>query len=199
VKASRYLTHMKRLLDMGRGVLRYYERIEPLLEAGRLGPVLWQLPATFHRDDERLANALDALRDAPPGRHALEFRHPSWFHDDVLALLAEHDVALVRGDDLRRPLPQTPSPASWSYVRWHYGHRGRNGNYGPTELDAWRTAIAQRAACGADVYGYFNNDWSGYAPRNASALMERLDVTPYQQPGVPARAGTAASHAHQPA
>jgi uncharacterized protein YecE (DUF72 family) len=76
VKASRYLTHMKRLRDMGDGIARFYERIEPLVDAGRLGPVLWQLPPRFPRDDDRLARALERL---PPGRHAFEFRDPSWF------------------------------------------------------------------------------------------------------------------------
>src|SRR3712207_6482541 len=74
VKASRFLTHMKRLTDMGVGLERFYERIEPLIESSRLGPVLWQLPERFRRDDERLAFALERL---PPGRHCFEFRHQS--------------------------------------------------------------------------------------------------------------------------
>lgn len=93
---------------------------------------------------------------------------------DVLELLAQRDAALVRADDLRRPLPALPSPASWSYVRWHYGHRGRDGKYGPSELDAWAGVLRRRAAQGADVFAYFNNDWSAYAPRNAAGLLERL-------------------------
>lgn len=180
VKASRYLTHVKRLQTVPDGVARLYERIEPLLDAGRLACVLWQLPANFHRDDARLAAALDAL---PDGRHAFEFRHPSWFADDVLGLLAERDVALVRGDDARRELPVRASPASWAFVRLHYGHRGRDGNYGPRELDAWASAIAARARRGDDVYVYANNDWNGFAPRNATGLLERLELTPYRGSG----------------
>ena len=76
VKGSRYLTHMKRLRDMGQGLERFWERIEPLREAGKLGPVLWQLPASFARDDELLAAVLEAL---PAAEHCFEFRHPSWF------------------------------------------------------------------------------------------------------------------------
>jgi uncharacterized protein YecE (DUF72 family) len=86
VKGSRYLTHMKRLRDIGAGLARYWERIEPLREAGKLGPVLWQLPERFHRDDETLSAALAAL---PPAEHCLEFRHPSWFAADVFALLEQ--------------------------------------------------------------------------------------------------------------
>src|SRR5205807_9442141 len=100
VKASRYLTHMKRLTDMETGVERFYERIEPLIEAGKLGPVLWQLPESFRRDDERLASALARL---PAGRHCFEFRDGSWFDRDVYALLRDHNVALVIGDHPVRP------------------------------------------------------------------------------------------------
>jgi uncharacterized protein YecE (DUF72 family) len=180
VKASRYLTHIKRLQTVADGVATLYERIEPLVEAGRLACVLWQLPANFHRDTDRLHAALEAL---PSGRHAFEFRHASWFVDEVTALLAAHDVALVRGDDARRPLPVVPSPASWSYVRLHYGHRGRNGNYGPKELDAWAADVMARARRGDDVFVYFNNDWNGFAPRNAHGLLERLDLRPYEHVG----------------
>src|SRR5579871_502894 len=100
VKASRYLTHVRRLAGIDDGVTRFYERIEPLIEARRLGPVLWQLPENFHRDDERLAGALRAL---PPGRHAFEFRHASWFAEEVYALLRGQGVALVIGDHPDRP------------------------------------------------------------------------------------------------
>src|SRR4051812_417460 len=92
VKSSQYLTHRKRLTAMARGVARPHARRRPLGAAGRLGPVLWQLPERFRRDDERLAFALDRL---PPGRHAFEFRHASWFAPDVYALLRERDVAFV--------------------------------------------------------------------------------------------------------
>lgn len=99
-KASRFLTHMKKLTDMDRGVERFYERIEPLVDAGKLGPIVWQLPEWFKRDDDRLASALERL---PPGRHCFEFRHPSWFEPDVYELLRERQVALVIGDHPKRP------------------------------------------------------------------------------------------------
>ncbi len=112
VKASRYLTHVKRLRDhpdkgfeLAEGIKRFYEPLGPLVTAGKLGPTLWQLPANFKRDDGRLR---DLLELAPPGRHALEFRDKSWFCDDVYGLLRDHDAALVLADDPERPLP-TPS------------------------------------------------------------------------------------------
>src|SRR5215216_1773282 len=79
-KASRYLTHYRRLREPEQGIERYYERIEPLVRSGKLGPIVWQLPATFRRDDEALTGALRVL---PPGRHCFEFRHESWFGEPV--------------------------------------------------------------------------------------------------------------------
>jgi uncharacterized protein YecE (DUF72 family) len=170
VKASRYLTHIKRLTDMESGVARFYERIEPLVESGKLGPVLWQLPANFRRDDERLASALEHL---PQGRHCFEFRHESWFEEDVYALLRARGVALVIGDNPKRPFQTHELTADWTFIRFHYGHRGRNGNYSERELEEWRSRIAAWRAR-VDVYAYFNNDWEGYALKNAVWLRSRL-------------------------
>jgi uncharacterized protein YecE (DUF72 family) len=167
VKGSRYVTHVKRLREMSAGVARLEDRIAPLRESRKLGPILWQLPPTFKRDDSRLAEALAAL---PDGRHAFEFRHASWFDDGVYGLLATHGVALVVAD--RAPEPPTPwvDTADWSYLRFHSG-RGRNGNYSARELELWAERIAERWQEG---YVYFNNDWHGYAFRNALALRARL-------------------------
>jgi uncharacterized protein YecE (DUF72 family) len=170
VKASRYLTHIKRLTDMERGVARFYERIEPLVHSGKLGPVLWQLPASFRRNDERLASALEHL---PQGRHCFEFRHESWFEDDVYALLRQRGVALVIGDNPKRPFQTHELTADWTFIRFHYGHRGRNGNYSERELEEWRRRIAAWRTR-VDVYAYFNNDWQGYAVKNALWLRSRL-------------------------
>ena len=170
VKASRFLTHMKRLTDLDRGVDRFYERIEPMVDAGRLGPVLWQLPENFQRDDERLAAALAAL---PAGRHCFEFRHPSWFAPDVYALLREGGVALVIGDHPERPFQSRELTADWTFVRFHFGSRGRGGNYSHAELEAWKRRIAAWRRR-AEVFAYFNNDWNGYAVENARWLAAHL-------------------------
>jgi uncharacterized protein YecE (DUF72 family) len=168
VKASRYLTHVKRLRELPPGVDRFYERIEPLREAGKLGPVLWQLPPRFRRDDERLARALGAL---PPGRHAFEFRDDTWFAEDVYDLLRAHDVALVVAD--RAPREPTPwvDTSGWAYVRFHRG-RARGGAYGGQALRTWASRIR---ASGQDVYAYFNNDWEGFAVENARMLRRDLE------------------------
>jgi uncharacterized protein YecE (DUF72 family) len=164
VKASRYITHVKRLRDMEQGLERLYEPLQPLVDAGKLGPVLWQLPPTFRRDDDRLAAALEAL---PRGLHAFELRHASWFADPVYELLERHGAALVVADHPARPLPPAPPTAPWAYVRLHHGHRGRNGNYSESELRDWAARIASWD-CSAWVY--FNNDWEAFAPANAREL-----------------------------
>ncbi len=171
VKSSRYLTHMKRLTDLDRGVQRLYEPLEPLADAGKFGPMLWQLPPNFHRNDERLAAALDAL---PAGRHAFEFRHPSWFCDEVYELLRWHGAALTIGDRPEVAGFQTHEiTAEFTFVRFHYGHRGRRGNYSQAELREWAARIAAWGER-VDVYAYFNNDWEVFAPRNAVALRRML-------------------------
>ena len=155
VKSSRYLTHIKRLTDLGQGIARFYERIEPLVESPKLGPVLWQLPETFHRDDERLAAALEGI---PPGRHCFEFRHASWFVEDIYALLREHGAALVIGDHPSRPFQSHELTADWTFVRFH-GSSGLGGDYTDAELDTWKRRIAAWRTK-VDVFAYFNNDWA---------------------------------------
>jgi len=169
VKGSRYLTHIRRLRDTGQGVERFYACIDPLVGSDKLGPVLWQLPGNFHRDDERLATFLDAL---PPGRHTVEFRHESWFAPDVYALLRERRAALTIGDTPERPFQTHELTADWTFVRFHYG-RGREGNYSRRQLEDWHERIDgwRRRV---DVYAYFNNDWHGFAVANGLDLRRLL-------------------------
>jgi uncharacterized protein YecE (DUF72 family) len=172
VKASRYLTHIKRLSGIEEGVKRFYEPLAPLLESGRLGPVLWQLPENFHRDDERLERWLHLL---PPGMHTIEFRHQSWFARPVLDLLRGHGVALTIGHHPKRPFQSLEATASWRFVRFHYGERGRRGNYSVTEIEHWARRIAQWRRQ-EEVFAYFNNDWNSYAPANAMLLARKLGI-----------------------
>ena len=166
VKASRYLTHVRRLRNLAEGLKRFRERIEPLTESGKLGPLLWQLPPQFRRDDERLEGALEQLGT---GRHAFEFRHPSWFAPDVYELLRGAGAALVIGDHPERPFQSHEMTADWTFVRMHWGRRGRRGNYSRRELDVWKRRIAAWRGR-TEVFAYFNNDWEGFAPRNALSL-----------------------------
>jgi uncharacterized protein YecE (DUF72 family) len=172
VKASRYLTHIKRLTDLGPGLARFYERIGPLVRSPKLGPVLWQLPPTFRRDDERLAAALAGL---PPGRHCFEFRHASWFAEPVYELLRAHGVALVIGDRPEvRSFQTFELTTDWTFVRFHYGSRGRRGNYSHRELEEWARRFEEWSD-DVEIFAYFNNDWEVFAVRNALWLKNRLD------------------------
>ena len=132
-KASRYLTHARRLREIVEGIHRYYERIMPLVEADKLGPLVWQFPATFRREGDALERVAAALERVPPGRHCFEFRHESWFAEEVYALLRQHDAALVIGDHPRWPFQARELTAGWTLVRLHHGRRGRRGNYSETE------------------------------------------------------------------
>ncbi len=172
LKSSRYLTHIKRLTQLGPGIEKFYERVEPLTRTPKMGPVLWQLPENFHRDDDRLTGALAAL---PPGRHTFEFRHKSWFTDDVYDLLRKHGVALTIGDHPERPFQSCEMTADWTFLRFHYGHRGRRGNYSEAELEKWAERIA-RWRRDLEVFAYFNNDWEGFAVKNGLWLRKRLGV-----------------------
>jgi uncharacterized protein YecE (DUF72 family) len=173
VKASRYLTHIKRLTDLKGGIERYYERLEPLVGSPKLGPVLWQLPGTFRRNDERLAAALDAV---PPGRHCFEFRHASWFAEPVYELLRAHGAALVIADRPEIKSFQTfELTTDWTFVRFHYGSRGRRGNYSKSELEEWARRFEEWSS-DVEVLAYFNNDWEVFAIRNALWLKNRLGV-----------------------
>jgi uncharacterized protein YecE (DUF72 family) len=173
VKASRYLTHIRRLTDLDGGIRRFYERIEPLRRSGKLGPVLWQLPPTFKRNDERLASALAAL---PEGRHCFEFREASWYVEEVFALLRAHGAALVIPDSPKYPFRALELTADWTFVRFHHGSRGRRGNYSESELEERAVWIAGWRDRGIDVYAYFNNDWEGFAVKNGLNLKALLRV-----------------------
>lgn len=174
VKVSRYVTHIKRLRDVGDGAARLRERLEPLADADRLGPLLWQLPGDLPRDDARLAAWLEVVDGWRGVRHTIEFRHPSWFAGSVMASLRAHGVALTVGDHPERPFQTHVATADWRYVRLHYGVHGGDGRYSEDELATWARRIGQWRRRG-DVYVYLNNDWQGFAPANAASLRRRLD------------------------
>jgi uncharacterized protein YecE (DUF72 family) len=154
-------------------VERFCERIVPLIEARRLSVILWQLPPTFKRDDERLAGALTAIADQAPGRHAFEFRHPSWFTSDVYALLRERDAALAIVDSPEYPFATRELTTDWTYVRMHRGGRQSSGRYTKAELATWGRRIAAWRAR-TEVLAYFNNDQEAFAVDNARRLRSGL-------------------------
>jgi uncharacterized protein YecE (DUF72 family) len=168
VKASRYLTHIRRLRDPREPVGFLMERARLL--GVHLGPVLLQLPPDLPIDVDRLAETLDAF--PPDVRVAVEPRHASWFIDDVRALLVAKGAALCWADR-RGPLGPTWKTADWGYVRFHAGRASPRPCYGERALASWADRICDAWRPGADVYAYFNNDHRGCALRDA-AVFARL-------------------------
>jgi uncharacterized protein YecE (DUF72 family) len=165
VKASRYLTHVRRLRDPSAPVALLLERAKPL--RAKLGPVLVQLPPTLHATGETL-DALDAtFRAFERTKVAFEPRHESWFTDGVYALLREHDAALCLTDRLSRPGPIART-ASWFYLRFHEGTASPHPCYGRQALATWVTRLHEHWGPRAEGYVYFNNDGRSCAPRDAA-------------------------------
>jgi uncharacterized protein YecE (DUF72 family) len=164
VKASRFLTHLKRLEAPREPVDRLLERASALGPA--LGPLLVQLPPTLPLDLDRLRALLDAIDGRVPT--ALEFRHPSWFVDETYDVLDRAGAALVLAD--RPGSRQAPVvTGGWSYVRFHQGTRV-GARYRRSKLARWADRVATLPA--RDVYVYFNNDPAAAAPRDAATLRE---------------------------
>ena len=170
-KASRFITHMKRLLDPDEPLQLMFSRTDIL--GPRLGPILFQLPPGMPRNAERLAAFLAKL--PPERRYTVEFRHPSWYAAEVFALLSAHDVALCISDHHHAPAPWERT-ASWLYVRGH-GPSGRYwGRYPQAAMREWADRIGAWRAEGRDVFAYFDNDPEGAAPQDVDVLKSLLEV-----------------------
>jgi uncharacterized protein YecE (DUF72 family) len=170
VKASRYLTHMKKLTDPEEPIERLFGRMRPL--GKRLGPVLYQLPPNFKLDLARLEHFLQAL---PKGvRHAIEFREPTWYADGVKRMLERYGVALCL-HDMRGSATERERIGPFVYVRFHGASGHYSGGYSDERLAGWADWLHARRAEGLDVYAYFNNDVGGHAPRNAVTLRRLLE------------------------
>lgn len=170
-KASRFITHMKKLKDPEAGLPVFLERMETL--GGQLGPVLFQLPPRWRPNAERLAAFLQAL---PKGRRcAFELRDPRWHTPEILGLLEKHGCAFclfeLAGE--RSPVAVT---ADFVYIRLHGPGAAYEGCYGDAALADWAARIAGWRADGLDVYCYFDNDEKAYAPANARTLIDQLDA-----------------------
>jgi uncharacterized protein YecE (DUF72 family) len=175
VKASRFLTHMKRLRDPEEPIDRLFSRAVAL--GPRLGPVLYQLPGNFTLDLARLDNFLRALPRVVERRrieHVMEFRHPSWYVADTFQLLDAHNVALCLHDKEGSTIAE-PFVGSIVYLRFHGTSGHYHGSYSNRALDAWAHRLAERARDGVRVFAYFNNDPDAVAVKNAASLRAALD------------------------
>jgi uncharacterized protein YecE (DUF72 family) len=176
VKASRYLSHVRRLRDPAEPVARMLGVLRGL--GGRLGPVLVQLPPGLTADAALLE---DCLAQFPPGiRVAVEPRDPSWWDDRVREVLAARNAALCWADR-RGPVTPLWRTADWGYLRLHEGAAAPWPHYGRQALRSWLGRIDDTWPPSADVFAFFNNDQHAAAPADA-ASMARLAARPTQLP-----------------
>jgi len=169
VKASRYITHIKRLKNTEEAVETFTTRARILDE--KLGPILYQLPPNMHRNDEVLESFLSIL---PQGmKHVIEFRHQSWLEEGVLAVLHKYNVGLCVFDmpSLTCPLVAT---ADFAYIRFHGSSDLYASCYSDQELNDWAKRLADLAAGLKAMYIYFNNDAEAFAVRNAMTIRGYL-------------------------
>lgn len=166
VKASRFLTHIKRLREPEEPVRRLLDHAGGL--GDRLGPVLLQLPPTLKADPGLLG---DCLRCFPTGvRVAVEPRHASWWTPEVRALLTDLGAALCWADAGSRPVAPLWRTAGWGYVRLHSGRARPWPRYGRQALASWARRLTGTWSDGEDVFVYFNNDPGGAAVHDAKAF-----------------------------
>jgi uncharacterized protein YecE (DUF72 family) len=168
VKASRFLTHVKRLKDPEEPVARLLAAARGL--GDKLGPVLLQLPPTLRADPGRLARCLACF--PPDVRVAVEPRHDSWWTGEVREILTARGAALCWADRLGRPLTPLWRTAEWGYLRLHEGAAAPWPSYGDQALRSWLGRTGNAWGDDADVYAFFNNDPGGAAVRDAVRFAE---------------------------
>ena len=170
VKASRFLTHMKKLKDPEEPIDRLFTRMRAL---GRhLGPVLYQLPPGWKVNVDRFRHFVHVLPRRV--RHVVEFRDPSWYDRQICDLIEERGMTLCLHDmpgsaTARRPV------GPFVYVRFHGATSKYGGGYPDERLRDWANWLNARRDEGCDVYAYFNNDVGGHAPRDAMTLRRALE------------------------
>jgi uncharacterized protein YecE (DUF72 family) len=169
VKGSRLITHTRRLRNCDETLATFLERVGGL---HRLRVVLWQLPPSLQRDLPLLEDFLAQL--SGPARHAVEFRHASWWDGAVAELLARHRAAFVTVSAPDLP-PDVVPTTDFLYVRFHgIGRQRYDYLYGESELREWAQRLAPHRA-GRGLYAFFNNDYRAQAVENAQTFRALLD------------------------
>lgn len=166
LKASRFITHMKKLKDPTRSTAKFFSGAERL--QAKLGPVLFQLPPNWQLDIDRLSGFVEKL----PNNHkyVFEFRNESWLVSEVFELLRRHNAAFCIHDlsDMKIPLEIT---SEFTYIRFHGPNNAKySGSYTHRELNQWASRINQWRKRLSTIYVYFNNDIGGWAIKNAIEL-----------------------------
>ena len=170
VKASRYITHMKKLTDPEKSVELFFERIEAFKD--KLGPILFQLPPHFEFNPERLKSFLEVLPENY--KYAFEFRDTSWFNPLTYDLLKEKNIAfcIYKLGDFYSPQEIT---SDFVYIRCHGPVNLGQALYSHEKIIEFSNEIKDYLKLGKNVFCYFNNDQSGYATQNATELQQILN------------------------
>jgi uncharacterized protein YecE (DUF72 family) len=169
IKGHRYVTHNKKLLDVEEPIIRCRESASPL--GKRLAAVVWQVPAFLKKDIERLRKFVRALARWKSTRHAIEFRHRSWFDDEVAECLKTSAVAVCMSDAPDWPMWEEVT-TDLVYIRLHGHTRKYASSYNTAALKKWATRIRWWLKENRAVHVYFDNDAEGAAPKNALTLLE---------------------------
>lgn len=168
MKANRFLTHNKKLNEPGGPILRERERALGL--GKKLAAVVWQLPRNLRKNIDRLQETANQLKNWPEARHVFEFRHPSWFDDEVADCMRRHRLAVCLSDAARWPLWDEVT-TDLAYVRLHGHTRTYASAYTDDELAYWAGRIRNWLVEGCEVHVYFDNDAEGAAPNDALRLI----------------------------
>ncbi len=171
VKASRFITHNKKLKDPQNALDRFFP---PVAELGKkLGPILFQLPPKWRVNVERLEEFLSVLPKGKRWRYAFEFREPSWLNESTYEVLRKHNAAFCIYE-LAGFRTENIVTADWAYVRLHGPGGKYQGSYSTGQLSEWAERISDWSDRLRAIYVYFDNDQAGYAVQNAMELTVLL-------------------------
>lgn len=166
IKISRYISHRKKLHDCKESLDFFYQRIKPM--GSKTGPILIQLPPSFKANQERLIDFIGYLNT--DYKHTFEFRHPSWFTEDIYELLNKNKIALCI-TDLNKKLSPEEITSDFTYIRLHGPKKAYQGSYGKANLRNWKKKIDRWLASSISVFCYFDNDEKGFAIEDAKVLQ----------------------------
>lgn len=169
VKASRYITHQKKLNDPKQSIEKFFDRIDILED--KLGPILFQLPPHWHKNRDRLAEFIEELPQNY--RYVFEFRDTSWFEKDIIDLLSKSNIAFCIYDLEGEESPMHVT-SDFAYIRLHGPGAKYQGSYSGELLEQWTARLKKWINKGKEVYCYFNNDYGGHAPQNAKLLIDLI-------------------------
>ncbi len=182
VKASRFITHIKRLKDTEEPVRRFMEHAQHL--GSKLGPILLQLPPNLAKDAENLERTIGYFGNV---QLTLEFRHESWYDEEIFDLLKRHDIPLTLADREESPIQPWWKTAKWGYIRFHHGMRKPWPCYTRDGLKMWVDRIGEFWGKHGTVYVFFNNDPKCCALDDAITFAEECDKVGLQPTRVPLR------------